>query len=48
MRAMNAGDVKRKFSRAERGAFVGLIFLVLLGLWQGYGAWLFGGAGHGG
>ena len=45
---MDARNLKPGYSRVERCVLVGLVVLVLSGLWQGYGGWLSGGGGHGG
>jgi hypothetical protein len=46
MLAMRAS--KSRFSRVEYVAALWLAAMLAVGLWQGYGAWLFGGAHHAG
>lgn len=38
--------IQRSARRLERGVVVLLSLLLALGLWQGYGAWLFDGHVH--
>jgi hypothetical protein len=44
MLAMRA--LKSRFSRVEWVAAAWLSVVLAIGLWQSYGAWLFGGASH--
>lgn len=37
-------DVKTPWSRIERATLALLAVVIAVGLWQGYGAWLLGGA----